>query len=245
MSITTTTLTRAAGLCAVAAGLVYIGVQVNHPHLSVAYAGTTDYAVRQTLKVVMAVLSLVGITGMYLRQVQKAGVLGLVGYLVYAAGYLVMMGVEFVGAFVLPTLTDKAPGYVTDLLTVAFGGTSSGDIGAMRTAITVMGLTYLAGGFLFGLGLFRAHVLARWAAALLALGNLSTIAIKALPEVNERLFAIPTGVALIGLGWSLWHEHRAAAVRPITTSANTSGTSSTVSDTAPGPAARLDPAGTR
>ena len=31
----------------------------------------------------------------------------------------------------------------------------------------------------------------------------------------ERLFAIPTGVALIGLGYSLWRQQRAPAARPV------------------------------
>jgi hypothetical protein len=72
-----------------------------------------------------------------------------------------------------------------------------------------MGITYLGGGLIFGMALFRAHVLAGWAAAMLAAGTVSTLAIKVLPQVNERLFAIPTGVALIGLGVSLWRDqHR-------------------------------------
>jgi hypothetical protein len=32
-----------------------------------------------------------------------------------------------------------------------------------------------------------------------------------LPGVNFRLFAIPIGVAMIGLGWSLWREQRSMA----------------------------------
>ncbi len=32
MTITPTTLTRAAGVAAVAAGLIFIGVQIDHPH---------------------------------------------------------------------------------------------------------------------------------------------------------------------------------------------------------------------
>ncbi|MGH3613750.1 MAG: hypothetical protein ACRDRK_14395 [Pseudonocardia sp.] len=32
MTITTTTLTRAAGVAAAVAGLLFIGVQINHPH---------------------------------------------------------------------------------------------------------------------------------------------------------------------------------------------------------------------
>jgi hypothetical protein len=214
MTITTTTLTRAAGLAAIAAGLLFIGVQVNHPHVDVTFATTTEFKVRQTLKVLMAALSLIGITGMYLRQVKKIGVLGLLGYVLFGAGYLVMLSVEFVGAVVLPSLAHSAPGYVSDVLAVATGGTAAGDIGLMQTAISVMGFTYLGGGLIFGIALFRANVLPRWAAALLAVGTVSTIAIPLLPQVNERLFAIPPGLALVGLGYSLWRAQRTPAARP-------------------------------
>ena len=46
---------------------------------------------------------------MYLRQVRQTGILGLVGYLVFGAGYLVMMGIEFTGAYVLPSLAHSRP----------------------------------------------------------------------------------------------------------------------------------------
>ena len=68
----------------------------------------------------------------------------------------------------------------------------------MQPLSAVSGITYLAGGLLFGIALFRANVLARWAAAVLAGGTLATIAIPLLPQINERLFAVPTGIALIG-----------------------------------------------
>lgn len=215
MTITTTKLTRAAGLCAVAGGLLFIAVQVNHPHLDATFATTTEWKVRQTMKVAMAVLSLIGITGMYLRQVAKIGVLGLLGYVVFGVGYLIMMSVEVVGAVVLPAIAHTAPAYVNDVLAVATGGHPVGDIGLIQTMISAMGITYLGGGLLFGIALFRARILARWAAVLLALGTLSTVAIKVLPQVNERLFAIPTGVALIGLGYSLWREQRTAVAELI------------------------------
>ena len=88
MSVTTTQLTRFAGLSAVAAGLLFAAVQINHPPLDVAFVTTTEFAVRQGMKIAMAVLALVGITGMYLTQVRRVGVLGLIGYIVFAAGYL-------------------------------------------------------------------------------------------------------------------------------------------------------------
>ncbi len=70
---------RGAGLCALVAGLLFIGVQVDHPHLGATSITTTDVSVRASLRVPMAALALVGITGEYLRQVKRTGVLGLLG----------------------------------------------------------------------------------------------------------------------------------------------------------------------
>ena len=107
---------------------------------------------------------------MYLRQVRQAGVLGLVGYLVLAAGYLGMVGVEVMAAALLPGLASIDPAYVDDVIVASAGGTPSGDIGGMQTLFTLTGIGYLAGGLLFGIALFRTGILARWAAALLAVG---------------------------------------------------------------------------
>jgi hypothetical protein len=215
MSITTTNLTRASGLSAVAAGLLFICVQINHPQLDAEFAATTEYTVRQSLKVLMAGLSLVGITGMYLRQVKEAGLLGLIGYIVFAAGYLIMTSVEVIGAVVFSALARIAPEYVNDVFAVFTGGHASGDVGLMQVLNLASAATFLGGGLLFGMGLFRAKVLARWAAALLAAGSVATLAIPLLPQVNERLFAIPTGVAMVGLGYSLWRDQRAGAIRSV------------------------------
>ncbi|WP_211877070.1 hypothetical protein [Pseudarthrobacter albicanus] len=215
MSITTTKLTRAAGLGAVAAGLLFIGIQINHPHLDATFVTTTEWTVRQALKVLMAALSLIGITGMYLRQVKQTGMLGLLGYLLFGAGYLIMMSIEVIGLVVLPSIAHSAPGYVNDVLAVATGGHATGDIGLMQALSLISGLAYISGGLVFGIALFRTNILARWAAALLAGGTAATIAIPLLPQINERLFAVPTGVALIGLGYSLWRDQRAAAARPM------------------------------
>ena len=208
MTITPNTLGRAAGLAAVAAGALFIAVQINHPPMEVASVSTTEWVVRNTMKVIMAALALAGITGMYLRQVRQAGLLGLVGYLLLASGYLVMMAIAFVAAYILPSLVETAPTYVDDVLTVAAGGTASGDVGLFTTANQLSGVGYLAGGLVFGIALFRARVLARWAAALLAVATLSTVLLQVLPYAFHRVFAVPTGVALIGLGISLWRDQR-------------------------------------
>ena len=216
MTITSTTLSRAAGVAATVAGLLFIGVQIGHPHLNADVATTTDYTVREAAKILMAVLSLIGITGMYLRQVKQTGVLGLLGYLVFGAGYLLLMSIQIIGVFVLPFLAGSSPDFVNDVLVAAVGGTPPGDIGALQILFKVSGLIFLVGGFLFGIALFRAGVLARWAAALLAVGAVATVATSVLPQVNPRLFAIPIGVAMVGLGHSLWRKQSAPAAWPVT-----------------------------
>ena len=215
MTITPTTLTRASGLAAVAGGLLFTAVQINHPHLDATFVTTTEYAVRETMKIAFAALSLAGITGMYLRQVRQTGVLGLLGYLLSGAGFLLILSIQVVAVGVLPSLAHSEPGYVNDVLAVATGGTATGDIGLLQTINTVTGIAYIGGGLLFGIALFRANILARWAAALLAAGTVASLAIPLLPQINQRLFAIPTAVALIGLGYSLWREQRTPAARPV------------------------------
>ena len=215
MTITTTKLTRAAGLSAVAGGLLFIAVQIKHPHLDATFITTTEYAVRETMKIFMTVFSLIGITGIYLRQVRQIGVLGLIGYVVLGVGYLALLGVQVVGVFVLPSLAASQPGYVNDVLAVATSGTPIGDVGRMQT-LSHIGIAYIVGGLIFGIALFRANVLARWAAVLLSVGAVATVATAQLPELTQRLFAIPVGVAMIGLGYSLWRttrtEHNDAAI---------------------------------
>jgi hypothetical protein len=208
MTISATTLSRAAGVAAVAAGLIFIGVQINHPASEVASVTTTEWAVRNSLKVVMAALALAGITGMYLRQVKQIGVLGLLGYLLFGTGYLVIMSTAFVSAYVLPSLADTDPGYVNDVLAAATGGTAKGDIGLLQSALQLQGIGYLAGGLVFGIALYRARVLPRWAAALLAIGSVGTAALQVLPDAFYRFLAFPNGIAMVGLGLALWRIAR-------------------------------------
>jgi hypothetical protein len=212
MTITTTGLTRAAGLSAAAAGLIFVAVQINHPAMNVDSVATTEWVVRNSAKVLMGALALVGITGMYLRQVRQIGVLGLIGYLLFGAGYLLMFSTEVISAFVLPALVNLAPGYANDLVVAAAGGAPVGDIGAMKTVLAVTGIGYMVGGLIFGIALFRAGILARWASALLAVGTIATASLAFLPEAFNRPMAVPVGIALVGLGISLWRNPGSADV---------------------------------
>src|SRR5919112_4627257 len=122
MTITPTALTRSAGVAAILAGVTFIGVQIGHPHLDVTSVGTTEWVVRNTAKMAFAALALVGITGMYLRQVKETGVLGLISYALLSTGYLLIFSTSFLAGYVLPSLAQTDPAYVNGVLAAAGGG---------------------------------------------------------------------------------------------------------------------------
>jgi hypothetical protein len=220
MTSTTNRLTAAAGLCAAAAGAIFVGVQVKHPPADVAHLLTTEMTIRESAKVLMTVLALAGFTGMFVRHRGRFGVLGRAGFSLLAVGFVALFAVECIIGYVLPSVAHTDPRHVQDILDAAVGGHPSGDIGAMQVLFLASGIGYPLGGLLFGIALFRAGVLSRWASLLLAYGTGSVAALAVLPESFNRPFAVPTGIALIGLGLSLWRDQTrrpAAAAAQATT----------------------------
>ena len=208
MTVTTTGLTRAAAVSATAAGAIFIGVQIGHPHLDATSVQSTEVVVRSTLNVLMAQLAGAGISGMYIRKVRRNGVLGLVGWVLLSAGYLSIIRTGYVAAFLVAEIASSVPTYADGVIDVTTGRVGSADIGAMQTVNQVQGLLYLGGGLILGIALFRARILARWACLLLAAGGVITVALALMPDAFYRLLAYPNAVAMIGLGVSLWMSTR-------------------------------------
>ena len=123
MTITSSNLTRAAGAAAAVAGAIFIGVQIDRPPADSFLTDTNEWVIRCCAKAVMCALAIAGITGIYLRQVRQMRVLGLVGFLLFAAGYLLLFATEVMAVFFLPALTDTAPTLVNDIIIASAGGT--------------------------------------------------------------------------------------------------------------------------
>lgn len=218
MNLTSNRLIAASGLCAVAAGAIFIGVQINHPPADVEHVVTSEMFIREGAKATMAVLALAGLTGLFVRTHRRLGLAGLIGYVMISVGYLAMFAVQCIVGFVLPTVAKTSPAYVQDFIDGAMGKTPTGDIGTMGVLFAVMGMGYAIGGLLFGIALYRTRLVSRWASALFAASTIAVLALKFLPESFSRPFAIPTGIALIGLGLSQWRERRHpadASVAPV------------------------------
>jgi hypothetical protein len=123
------------------------------------------------------------------------------------------MCTTYIAAFVAPTLAKTDPGYVKDVIAMSTSrGTVTGDLGTLAVSWgQVQAVLFLSGGLLFGIALFRAHVLARWACVLLAVSGFASAVLSLMPDAFYRLLAFPNAIALIGLGVSLWRSQRAVS----------------------------------
>jgi hypothetical protein len=212
MRITTTTLTRASAAAVVLAGLIYIVIQFVHPVEVVASLTTPMWAIVHVFSFAMAVLGLIGITGVYLRQVPKFGVVGLIGYLMFGLFFLLQASFTFSEALVAPLIADADPAFAEDFVALFSQHVVTTDLGALAALPLVGAALYVLGALLFGIAIIRARVLSRGAGILLIVAAAITpIAGALLPHSLERMAAIPMGLALIWLGISLWSDQRTSA----------------------------------
>jgi hypothetical protein len=216
IKVTTPNLIRAAGLSAVVAGTIFAVIQPIHPPDVIASVTTSAFIIITSFKTVMCLFGIFGIAGLYARQVKETGWLGLAGYLLLTIFYAVQMCYAFAEPTLLPLLAPVAPTFVESVMGMASGAGGTMNLGAFAVIYNIIPLLYLLGLLLFGIAIFRARILSRWAAVLLAAsGPLAGIMVALLPHQLERFAAVPMGIALIWLGFSLFFERRATASEPV------------------------------
>ena len=216
IKVTTPNLIRAAGLSAVVAGTIFAVIQPIHPPDVIASVTTSAFIIITSFKTVMCLFGIFGIAGLYARQVKETGWLGLAGYLLLTIFYAVQMCYAFAEPTLLPLLAPVAPTFVESVMGMASGAGGTMNLGAFAVIYNIIPLLYLLGLLLFGIAIFRARILSRWAAVLLAAsGPLAGIMVALLPHQLERFAAVPMGIALIWLGFSLFFEQRATASEPV------------------------------
>jgi len=206
--ITSTKLLRWSGLAAILAGSIYAGIQPIHPPDFLPSVTTTAWAIIMPFKVLMCLLFMLGITGIYASQIEETGSLGLSGYLILGLSWVLQTAFIFTEAFILPVLATPSPEYVESLLGIVNGFQGKMNIGALPALYGLVGVTYLLGNLLFGIATFRARVLPRWTGGLLAIAAVLTPAAALLPHAIQRYAAIPVGIAIIGMGISLFFSRQ-------------------------------------
>jgi hypothetical protein len=129
--------------------------------------------------------------------------------------YALTVAFSFTEAFITPLLATEAPQFVENVLGLAFGNFGA-NLGAISGLYLLAVPLFLLGGLLFGIATLRAGVLPRWAAILLAFGAASPPVLSLLiPHPQDRILAVPIGLALIWLGYALWSERRAPVSEPM------------------------------
>lgn len=222
MQPTAAKLIRWSGLAAMAAGIMFIVIQMIHPSDVLSSVTTPQWAIVHDMSLAMDFLALLGIAGLYARQVKQSAWLGLAGYLLFSLFWAFSAAFHFVEAFISPVLATEAPTFVAGLLGMVTGAPSEMSLGAIPVVYGLTGFVgYLLGGLLFGSAMFRAGILPRWAGGLLAIGTVVTLARVVIPHPLDRLMAVPVGLALVWLGYALWSERREQATEPVPGTAGT------------------------
>jgi hypothetical protein len=220
IKVTTPNLIRYAGLSAVVAGTIFAVIQPIHPPDVLASVTTSAFITITSFKTVMCIFGLFGIAGLYARQVEKTGWLGLAGYLLLTIFYAVQMCYAFAEPTLLPLLAPVAPTFVESVMGMSSGAGGPMNLGAFAVIFNIMPLLYLLGLLLFGIATFRANILPRWAAVLLALSGPIAMIMSQLPHQFARFAAVPMGIALAWLGLALFFERREKVSEPLSVKGN-------------------------
>lgn len=161
-------LVRVGGLATITAGVLLLILDVwglllellgAYPENFSEEALTISYTVQSALWLIGALLLLVAVVGLYARQSEAAGALGLTGFLAALIGTGLIVGMVWTNTFIPPALAVEAPA----VLDAEPAGSLA--FGFMFSSI-VFGLSWA----LFGVAMLRARVYPRVAAILLIIG---------------------------------------------------------------------------
>src|SRR6266480_3820403 len=104
MKITASKLLRWAGLSAMVAGISFVLVGLLHPPHILSAVTTGTWLAVHLLTIAVSFFGLLGIAGIYARQVEQTGWLGLAGFLLFSLWLVIVPGFTFFEALILPLL---------------------------------------------------------------------------------------------------------------------------------------------
>src|SRR5215210_357728 len=149
--ITAATLMRLAGVSAMLTGLCFLIIGMFHPVNVPAAVTTVTWINVHIAATALGFFGLFGMAGLYARQVEESGWLGLIGFLLFTAWMTLVCGFSFVEAFILPKLATESPAFVAGLLGMFSSIPSPVDLGSLPTLWNISGPLYIVGPVLFGI----------------------------------------------------------------------------------------------
>jgi len=208
--MSTTKLIRWSGLALMLGGIAFAVRSITHPPGETAeYAFYPLWVPSHLLGSIALILISLGLVGLYLRQSEKVGLAGLIGFILTFVGSTLTAGaLIFIDVVVFPFIAARG----LDWLDVPNGAlyTSS----ALQLAVGLAGISLLLGLLLFAIATLRARVLPRWGSWLVILSIPLGIVVVALvffigtslQGILQALVGSVLGLGLAAWGWALWSE---------------------------------------
>jgi len=189
---------RLGGIAAILAGVLLIISDLLHLYINTV-AGPdvleSIFLFDGWVGVLLAVAMQLGLFGLYATQVRAAGVLGLVGFILASIGIQLVMGSSFTFAFDRPIVWPwESKEYWEEPL----------------AAVLVLGLSFVLGCVLLGVGMLRARICSQAAVALFIVG---AVIMLTPPALSDVIFA----VSMVWLGYNIFYKESAVTPRPAST----------------------------
>jgi len=213
--ITTAVLMRLAGFSALLAGLGFIIMGMFHPANEPVYVTTPAWIIVHIFASSLGFFGVLGLAGLYARQAEKAGWLGLIGFLLFDLWLALSGFFSFIEAAILPQMARQFPPFVASFLGMFTGVPSTVNLGVLPTMWNISTPMLILGALLFGIATFRARILPRWAGGLLVLGTLMVPVGAFVPiAIQAKIIMVPMGLGILWMGSALLTERRSPATDP-------------------------------
>lgn len=188
-------LIRWSGLAAIISGVLFVITDVLNFALfpgeeTAQMMSTGSWFFVQMLALLGLMFIAVSLPGLYARQAEETGTLGLASYVITFSGLLMTFGLLWGEPFLGPYLAEAAP--------EVLASEASGVL--LVGVVLALGL-FAAGWVLFGVASLQARIFPRGAAVLLIIGAALFFWVQLL---DLPFWSVLLGVALVWIGYSLW-----------------------------------------
>jgi hypothetical protein len=201
--MSTANLIRWSGLISLVAGVLYAVGALLHPvGESLAAVISPNWVPAHLVYWVSVLLLHLGLVGLYARQAEQTGRLGLVGFVLAFIGTALVGSILVFASTVLPLIAAEAQAIFDRAATPP------------DFLLPVFILGFGMGWILLGLATMRAGVLPRWAGLLLIIGVTLFMISEAAPFEAMLAHTLVTvgdiifGLGLVWIGYALWSEQR-------------------------------------
>jgi hypothetical protein len=187
------------GLTTIVSGVFFALFPLLHPNHDAAGYTSWIWVPAHMMPNVGAILVLFGLVALFVRQFEKAGWLGLAGFVLAVIGSASMVMGAMIEAFIIPFMGLQFP----DLM----DGPPPPGLGEAFMVTTIL---FTVGYIVLGIATYRAGVMPRSVGALLAVAGIAWLVFERLSDFFPGLDAlwgvgpVMLGAGIAWLGYSLW-----------------------------------------